>query len=70
MDEADRLLRPHCHCPITASSFASTRLANLKNSIPGSSVIEAQFLHPPASWQRRWKVLTGVKSVQPEGADM
>src|SRR5947209_12225521 len=42
----------------------------LKNSIPGSSVIEAQFLQPPAGWQQTLEGLAGVKSVQPEGADM
>src|SRR5262252_9104634 len=42
----------------------------LKASISGNSVIEAQFLQPPAKWQRTLEGLPGVKSVQPEGADM
>jgi ABC-2 type transport system ATP-binding protein len=33
-------------------------------------VIEAQFLRPPANWQQTLESLAGVKSVQPEGADM
>jgi ABC-2 type transport system ATP-binding protein len=33
-------------------------------------VIEAQFLKPPADWQQTLQGLSGVKSVQSEGADM
>jgi ABC-2 type transport system ATP-binding protein len=69
MDEADRL------CDRIAIVDHGKLVAldtprNLKNSIPGSSVIEAQFLQPPAKWQRTLEGLPGVKSVQPEGADM
>jgi ABC-2 type transport system ATP-binding protein len=69
MDEADRL------CDRIAIVDHGKLVAldtprNLKNSIPGSSVIEAQFLQPPANWQRTLEGLVGVKSVQPEGADM
>ena len=69
MDEADRL------CDRIAIVDHGKLVAldtprNLKNSIPGSSVIEAQFLQPPAEWQKTLEGLEGVKSVQPEGADM
>src|SRR5712675_1623621 len=69
MDEADRL------CDRIAIVDHGKLVAldtprNLKNSIPGSSVIEAQFLQPPANWQKTLEGLAGVKSVQPEGADM
>ncbi len=69
MDEADRL------CDRIAIVDHGKLVAldtprNLKNSIPGSSVIEAQFMQPPADWQRKLEGLEGVKSVQPEGADM
>jgi ABC-2 type transport system ATP-binding protein len=42
----------------------------LKASVPGSSVIEAQFHSAPSGWQQMLASLRGVKSVQPEGADM
>ena len=69
MDEADRL------CDRIAIVDHGKLVAldtprNLKNSIPGSSVIEAQFIQSPAKWQRTLEGLPGVKSVQPEGADM
>src|SRR5437764_2028409 len=69
MDEADRLCDRIAivdHGKLVA--LDSPR--NLKNSIPGSSVIEAQFLQPPPKWQRTLEGLPGVKSVQSEGADM
>ena len=69
MDEADRLcdriaIVDHGKLVALDSPHA------LKNSIPGSSVIEAQFLQPPAGWQQTLEGLVAVKSVQPEGADM
>src|SRR5438270_5009589 len=69
MDEADR------HCDRIAIVDHGKLVAldtprNLKNSIPGSSVIEAQFLQPPPKWERTLEGLPGVKSVQPEGAEM
>jgi ABC-2 type transport system ATP-binding protein len=69
MDEADRLCDRIAivdHGKLVALDTPHA----LKTSIPGSSVIEAQFLHPPAGWQKTLEELTGVKSVQPEGADM
>ena len=42
----------------------------LKNSVPGSSVIEAQFLNAPSDWEQRLKALNGVTSIQPEAANM
>ena len=69
MDEADRLCDRIAivdHGKLVALDTPHV----LKNSIPGSSVIEAQFIHPPADWQKTLEALTGVKSVQPEGADM
>ncbi|HEY5030204.1 MAG TPA: ATP-binding cassette domain-containing protein, partial [Candidatus Angelobacter sp.] len=57
MDEADRL------CDRIAIVDHGKLVAldtprNLKNSIPGSSVIEAQFLQPPADWQQTLPGLT------------
>jgi ABC-2 type transport system ATP-binding protein len=69
MDEADRLCDRIAivdHGKLVALDTPHA----LKNSIPGSSVIEAQFLQPPAGWQQTLEGLAGVKSVQPEGADM
>jgi ABC-2 type transport system ATP-binding protein len=69
MDEADRLCDRIAivdHGKLVALDTPHA----LKNSIPGSSVIEAQFVQPPAGWQQTLEGLAGVKSVQPEGADM
>lgn len=69
MDEADRLCDRIAivdHGKLVA--LDSPRA--LKASIPGSSVIEAQFLHAPAGWQQTLTGLVNVNSVQPEGADM
>ncbi len=38
--------------------------------MPGSNVIEAQFEKPPADWEQRLQKLTGVTSVQHQGAGM
>src|SRR5437667_10443861 len=69
MDEADRL------CDRIAivdhgKLVALDTPAALKASVPGSNVIEAQFEHPPADWEQRLHSLSGVTSVQSEGADM
>ncbi|MBZ5530622.1 MAG: ATP-binding cassette domain-containing protein [Acidobacteriia bacterium] len=69
MDEADRL------CDRIAivdhgKLVALDSLRALKASIPGSSVIEAQFLNAPEDWQGELSQLAGVNSVQPEGASM
>ncbi len=69
MDEADRLCDRIAivdHGKLVA--LDSPRA--LKNSVPGSSVIEAQFLNAPADWEQRLQTLKGVTSLQPEGASM
>jgi ABC-2 type transport system ATP-binding protein len=69
MDEADRLCDRIAivdHGKLVA--LDSPRA--LKASIPGSSVIEAQFLNPPAGWQQTLEKLEGATTVQAEGADM
>jgi ABC-2 type transport system ATP-binding protein len=69
MDEADRL------CDRIAivdhgKLVALDTPAALKASVPGSNVIEVQFQNPPADWEERLHRLTGVTSVQHEGAGM
>src|SRR5436853_4831625 len=69
MDEADRLCDRIAivdHGKLVA--LDSPR--NLKNSIPGSTVVEAQFLNAPSDWEGTLRGLSGVTSVQPEGASM
>lgn len=69
MDEADRLCDRIAivdHGKLVA--LDSPRA--LKASIPGSSVIEAQFLNAPADWQETLTKLISVNSVQPEAASM
>jgi ABC-2 type transport system ATP-binding protein len=69
MDEADRLCDRIAIVDHGKLVALDTPRA-LKSSIPGSSVIEAQFLNPPAGWQQRLEKLSSVQSVQSEGADM
>ena len=69
MDEADRL------CDRIAivdhgKLVALDRPSALKASVPGSNVVEVQFDRPPADWERRLHALTGVTSVQAQGAGM
>src|SRR5580692_8419668 len=69
MDEADRL------CDRIAivdhgKLVALDTPAALKASVPGSTVIEAQFEHPPEDWEQRLLGLDDVTSVQHEGAGM
>jgi ABC-2 type transport system ATP-binding protein len=69
MDEADRL------CDRIAIVDHGKLVAldtppNLKASVPGSNVIEAQFEHAPPDWDTLLKNLSGVTSVQHEGAGM
>jgi ABC-2 type transport system ATP-binding protein len=69
MDEADRLCDRIAivdHGKLVALDTPTA----LKASVPGSNVIEAQFEHPPADWEQKLHGLTGVTSVQHEGADM
>jgi len=69
MDEADRL------CDRIAIVDHGTLVAldtpaNLKQSVPGNNVIEAQFDGPPADWAERLGALPEVTSVQAEGSGM
>lgn len=69
MDEADRL------CDRIAivdhgKLVALDTPANLKQSVPGNNVIEAQFHEPPEDWEARLGALGEVTSVQAEGAGM
>jgi len=69
MDEADRL------CDRIAivdhgKLVALDTPAKLKESVPGSNVIEAQFENPPANWEEQLHSLNEVTSVQHEGGGM
>ena len=69
MDEADRLCDRIAivdHGKLVALDTPPA----LKNSVPGSNVIEAQFENAPPDWEERLKSLPGVTSVQHEGAGM
>ena len=69
MDEADRLCDRIAIVDHGKLVALDTPRA-LKASVPGSSVIEAQFLNAPSDWQQQLEKLAAVQSVQPEGADM
>ena len=69
MDEADRL----CDRIAIVDHGLLVALdtpANLKASIPGSNVIEVQFLNAPTGWEEQLRTLPFVTSVQSEAADM
>jgi ABC-2 type transport system ATP-binding protein len=69
MDEADRLcdrLAIVDHGKLVALDSPMA----LKASVPGTNVIEAQFLNAPADWHQELDKLEDVTSVQPVGADM
>jgi len=69
MDEADRLCDRIAivdHGKLVALDTPPA----LKTSVPGSNVIEAQFDNAPADWERSLHGLSGVTSVQHEGAGM
>jgi len=69
MDEADRLCDRIAivdHGKLVALDTPPA----LKASVPGSNVIEAQFEHAPAGWEESLKKMSGVTSVQHEGAGM
>jgi ABC-2 type transport system ATP-binding protein len=69
MDEADRLCDRIAivdHGKLVALDSPEA----LKRTIPGSNVIEAQFLHPPADWEQQLHTLSDVHNVQNESADM
>ena len=69
MDEADRLCDRIAIVDHGKLVALDTPRA-LKSSIPGSSVIEAQFTNPPGGWEKKLESLASVNSVQPEGAEM
>jgi ABC-2 type transport system ATP-binding protein len=69
MDEADRLCDRIAIVDHGKLVALDTPRA-LKASIPGSSVIEAQFLNTPADWEQTLSGLAAVNAVQPEGRDM
>ena len=69
MDEADRLCDRIAIVDHGRLVALDTPMA-LKQSVPGSTVIEAQFANPPADWPKQLEALPGVRSVQPEAADM
>jgi len=69
MDEADRLCDRIAivdHGKLVALDTPPA----LKESVPGSNVIEAQFEKPPADWEQSLHGLSGVTSVQHQGAGM
>ncbi len=69
MDEADRLCDRIAivdHGKLVA--LDSPRA--LKASVPGSTVIEAQFGNVKPDWQQTLASLSGVNSVKPQGSDM
>ncbi|HEX8926866.1 MAG TPA: DUF4162 domain-containing protein, partial [Terriglobales bacterium] len=69
MDEADRLCDRIAIVDHGLLVALDTPL-NLKASIPGSNVIEAQFLSAPAGWEEQLRGLPFVTSVQSEAAEM
>jgi len=69
MDEADRLCDRIAivdHGKLVALDAPMA----LKESVPGSNVIEAQFDNPPGDWEQKLRTLDDVTSVQHEGAGM
>lgn len=69
MDEADRLCDRIAIVDHGKLVALDTPMA-LKANVPGSNVIEAQFLHVPADWQQQLSKLMDVESVHAEGSDM
>jgi ABC-2 type transport system ATP-binding protein len=69
MDEADRLCDRIAIVDHGKLVALDTPMA-LKESVPGSNVIEAQFEKPPADWEQQLHTLPEVTSVQHEGAGM
>ena len=68
MDEADRLCDRIAIVDHGKLVALDSPLA-LKNSVPGSNVIEAQFKGAPADWQQKLESLEDVKSVQSQAGD-
>jgi len=69
MDEADRLCDRIAIVNYGYLVALDTPKA-LKQSIPGNTVIEAQFTNVPEDWCQHLEQLPGVRNVQPEAADM
>jgi ABC-2 type transport system ATP-binding protein len=69
MDEADRLCDRIAIVDHGRLVALDTPQA-LKHSVPGSTVIEAQFTNPPRDWPQQLQRLPGVQAVQPEAANM
>jgi len=69
MDEADRLCDRIAIVDHGKLVALDTPRA-LKASIPGSNVIEAQFLNAPDDWEQRLRSLPDVKQVQPLSSGM
>jgi len=69
MDEADRLCDRIAIVDHGKLVALDTPMA-LKTSVPGSNVIEVQFVNPPADWEKSLHALPFVQSVQHEGAGM
>ncbi len=69
MDEADRLCDRVAIVDHGKLVALDSPLA-LKASVPGTNVIEAQFLNAPADWEDELKKLEDVTSVQHEAANM
>jgi len=69
MDEADRLCDRIAIVDHGKLVALDTPMA-LKASVPGSNVIEVQFVTPPAEWEKILNALPSVQSVQHEGAGM
>ncbi len=69
MDEADRLCDRVAIVDHGKLVALDTPLA-LKQTVPGSTVIEAQFAHTPADWERSLEALSNVHSVHHLGAGM
>ncbi len=69
MDEADRLCDRIAIVDHGKLVALDTPMA-LKHSVPGSTVIEAQFTNAPADWPQQLQRLPGVQAVQPEAANM
>ena len=67
MDEADRLCDRIAIVDHGKLVALDTPLA-LKQSVPGSNVIEVQFLSPPPGWEDRLRQLTDVTDVHSESA--
>jgi ABC-2 type transport system ATP-binding protein len=69
MDEADRL----CDRIAIVDHGKLVALDNpmaLKASVPGSNVIEVQFISPPPDWEARLRAMSDVTNVQNETAGM